>query len=299
VFEADELLIVVNNGDDFDHWGLRVCPDLDTVMYTLSGRVDETQGWGLEQETWSVMTAMSAAGGEDWFRLGDQDLATHLRRSEWLRAGQTLSAVTEQLMRQFGVRHRVVPSTDDWHRTRVLTDAGLLEFQDYFVRQRCVPVLRELQFDSRGSGCGPARPSPALAAAMASDSIQAVIVCPSNPVLSVQPLLALEGVREWLQQRRFPVLAVSPFISGRAVKGPAAKIFGELGLESSVAGLAGWYESLVDAWLIDRSDEASASALVARGLQVRACDTLLADAVRRQEVARTIRGWLSELGAEH
>ncbi len=299
VLPPEQLLVVVNDGDDFDHWGLRVCPDLDTVMYTLAGRVDESQGWGLADERWTVLEAVAADGGETWFRLGDRDLGTHVVRTEALRAGRTLSEVTVELARRFGVAHRVVPSTDERHRTIVHTDAGALEFQDYFVRRRCAPVLERVSFDSAAPGGGPARPSPAFAAAIAGDGVDAVVICPSNPVLSVQPLLALDGVRAWLASRRFPVVAVSPFIGGRAVKGPAAKIFGELGLEPSVGALAQWYDGLVDAWLVDDADRDALPVLRARGLHARACDTLLSDDERRREVARVLCDWIRELPPPH
>lgn len=293
VFGAQRLLIVVNNGDDFDHWGLRICPDLDTVMYTLAGRVNEAEGWGLQDETWTTMAAAVAAGAHDWFRLGDRDLGTHLVRTEQLRAGRSLSQVTAHLMQRFGVAHRVVPATDDVHRTVVLSDAGRLAFQDYFVRRRCAPVLQGITFDSSGADGGPAQPAPDFAAAMAGE-VEAVVICPSNPVLSVQPLLALAGVLPWLRERRFPVYAVSPFIGGRAVKGPAAKIFGELGIEPSVSGLARWYDGLVDAWLVDAADAPAVAALQARGIRARSCDTLLNSTPRRREVAQVLQAWMQE-----
>ncbi len=293
VFAPDEMLIVVNNGDDFDHWGLRVCPDLDTVMYTLSGRVDEQQGWGVRQETWQVLEAVVAAGGEGWFRIGDGDLATHLIRTEQLRAGRSLSSVTQALMHTHGIRHQVVPSTDDHHRSLVLTDAGLLDFQTYFVRRRCEPRLLGLQMDSRAADGGPARPAQAWAAAMMRQ-VDAVLVCPSNPILSIQPMLTLLGVRDWLRRRSFPVLAVSPFIGGGAIKGPAAKIFGECGLETSVRGLAGWYEGLVDGWLVDSNDAEEVRTLAGLGFQARVANTWLDSDERRRGVAGALKEWLRD-----
>ncbi len=292
VLDPGRLLVVVNNGDDFDHWGLRICPDLDTVMYTLAGKVDESQGWGLAGETWASLGAMAGIGGEDWFRIGDRDLATHLLRSAALHEGASLSHATAALMARFGVVHRVAPSTDDRHRTVVHTDEGTLAFQEYFVRRRCEPALRAVSFDSSGPA-GMARPAPAFAEAIAGDEIEAVVICPSNPILSILPLLELAGVRDWLGVRRFPVIAVSPLIGGLAVKGPAAKIFGELGLQASVAGLARWYEGLVDGWLVDTADAGEAARLGC-GVRTRACNTLLSDHARRREVATELLGWLRD-----
>lgn len=286
VFGPDRLLVVVNTGDDFDHWGLRICPDLDTVLYTLSGRVDEKQGWGVAGDTWRTLEEVARQGGEDWFRLGDQDLATHLARTSLLARGHTLTEATARLFAAAGVAHRVVPATDADHRTIVKTDQGLLAFQDYFVRLRCAPRLEGVCFEDET----PPMPSPALATAMAQNQVEAVFVCPSNPVLSLQPILAVEGVREWLERRRFPVLGVSPFLGRSAVKGPAAKIFCELGLQPGVGGLTRFYEGLVDGWLVDPRDAEEATP---EGVHLRPHHILLDSAVHRGEVAKELSDWLA------
>ncbi|MCW5668699.1 MAG: 2-phospho-L-lactate transferase [Hydrogenophaga sp.] len=292
VLTPEEVLVVVNTGDDFDHWGLRICPDLDTVMYTLSRRVDESQGWGIAGDTWNALTSMGRLGGESWFRLGDHDLATHLKRTAGLAAGRSLSEVTRELFLAHGLAHPVVPVTDAPHRTQVQTDRGLLDFQDYFVRQRGEPPCLGVSF---GDG-EPPEPSKALAMAMKRDDIEAVLVCPSNPVLSIQPLLAVRGVREWLRARRFPVLAVSPFIGGTAVKGPAARIFSHLGLEPTVTGLCDWYGPLVDGWLVDPQDFGLP---VPPGVSLRSHHIRLDTALRRREVAEALLAWLSDIRAGH
>ena len=286
MFLPEELLVVVNTGDDFDHWGLRICPDLDTVMYTLGGRVNEEMGWGIAGDTWSTLEGVKRAGGDDWFRLGDQDLVTHLARTAQLGHGRPLSAVTAALFRAAGVEHGVTPVTDGDHRSLLTTDEGVLAFQEYFVRRQCRPRLQGIEFSS---GKNAPAPAPLLAEAMVRKDVRGVIVCPSNPVLSVAPILAVAGVREWLQNRSFPVLAVSPFVGGKTIKGPAAKIFQELALETSVTGLAAWYRGLVDGWLVAPGDEPHRLA----GSRFRAGNIMLDSAERRVSVAAELKDWLA------
>lgn len=293
VYCPEQLSIVVNVGDDFDHWGLRICPDLDTVMYTLSGRVNETAGWGLADESWSTIDRVSALGGEDWFRLGDKDLATHLVRTQRLQGGALLSAATEALCRSMGVRHPVIPVTDDDHRSVIMTEFGLMAFQEYFVKRRCEPQMRGIQFLDGAQGR--ANPSLPMHELINSNQVDGLIICPSNPVLSILPILEVSGLREWLTNRKFPVIAVSPFIAGQAVKGPAAKVFNELGMEASLGGLAHWYGDLVDCWLVDDKDAHNAARSVKQGQEVRHCDILLNTSSRRRQVAEVLKQWLREL----
>ena len=291
VFDVDTLRIVVNTGDDFDHWGLRICPDLDTVMYTLSGLVNEHTGWGVRDDSTQLMDQVAAQGGAGWFQLGDRDLVTHLARTSLLEQGKTLSEVTRQLFCSLNIPTIVAPVTDDDHRTLLETDEGLLEFQDYFVKRRCAPRLHQIRFS--GGDCAPA-PSPLLADLMARDDVEGVVICPSNPLLSVLPILQVKGVRQWLEQRSFPVVAVSPFLGGAALKGPAGKIFAELGLPASVTGLDAWYGSLVDGWLVDSQDRATD---VPDRAHVKFDDIMLDTPSRREHLGRSIRDWLRELGA--
>ena len=246
----DDLLTVVNTGDDFEHLGLCICPDLDTVMYTLCGRANPETGWGLARETWQFLDALSTLGGEDWFRLGDRDLATHVERTRRLRAGETLSRIAVDLADRLGVPSRIAPMSDDPIRTVVETDEGDLPFQEYFVRRRCEPAVRGLRFE----GAPAARMSAAFESALADSTLEAVIVCPSNPYLSVDPILAVPGVREALARCAAPVLAVSPIVGGRAIKGPAAKIMGELGVEPSAATVAARYRDFLDGFVLDETD---------------------------------------------
>ena len=257
----DALLTVVNTGDDFEHLGLSICPDLDTVMYTLSGRANPETGWGLAGETWNFLEALGALGGEDWFRLGDRDLATHVERTRRLRAGETLSRVTGDLSAHLGVPSRIAPMSDDPVRTFVETPEGELPFQEYFVRRRCEPAVRGLRFE----GAPAARMSAAFEAALADPALEAVVICPSNPYLSVDPILAVPGARASLARCAAPVVAVSPIVGGRAIKGPAAKIMSELGVEASAAAVAARYRDLLDGFILDETDRVLAAAIASEG----------------------------------
>ena len=260
-----DLLTVVNTGDDFEHLGLHISPDLDTVTYTLSGRANPETGWGLAGETWHFLDALAALGGEDWFRLGDRDLATHVERTRRLRAGETLSRVTSDLSGRLGAPSRIAPMCDEPVRTVVETGAGDLPFQEYFVRRACEPAVRGLRFE----GARSARMSAAFAAALADPALEAVVVCPSNPYLSVDPILAVPGAREALARCAAPVVAVSPIVGGRAIKGPAAKIMRELGVEASAAAVADRYRDLLDGFVLDETDRALARAIESAGAGVR------------------------------
>ena len=260
IMPADNLLVVANVGDDFEHLGLHISPDTDTLMYTLAGLDNTKLGWGRQDETWSFMETLAALGGEDWFRLGDRDLAVHVERTRRLRRGETLSAITADFCRRLGVGPRVLPATDDPVRTRLRTDEGWLDFQDYFVRLQCRPVVRELAFE----GAEDARPHPDLLAALRDERLRAVIICPSNPFISVEPILAVPGMREALSACAAPVIAVSPIIGGRAVKGPTAKMMAELGMTPSAAAVAERYGDLLDGYVMDIGDAEEAAHVAPR-----------------------------------
>lgn len=256
VLADGELIVVANTGDDFRHLGLAISPDIDTLLYTLSGLADPERGWGRRDESWNFMAALQVLGGETWFQLGDRDLALHVERTQRLAAGEALSAVTEHLRRRLGIAAAVVPMTDDAVRTRLHTDQGWLDFQDYFVRRRCEPVVREIVFE----GAERARPNEALLRALADTTLRAVVICPSNPLLSIEPILSLPGVRAALAACAAPVIAVSPLIGGQALKGPTARLMRELGEEAGVAGIARRYAGLIDALLVDPGDRPAAPA---------------------------------------
>ncbi len=294
VRSPDELTIAVNTGDDFSHLGLHVSPDLDTVMYTLAGRNNPETGWGLAGETWAFMAALERLGGETWFRLGDRDLATHVERTRRLRDGETLSDVTADFAARLGIRHPIVPMSDDPVRTIVLTSEGRLAFQDYFVRLRCAPRVDGFAFD----GAAAARPAPALASVMRRGRIAAAVVCPSNPYVSIGPILAVPGIASWLGARAFPVVAVSPIVGGRAIRGPAAKMMGELGAEISALGIARHYGGLLDGLVIDAADEALAPAIEAEGPRVAVTATVMNTAADRARLAEAVITFAESLEAK-
>jgi len=276
------LTVVANTGDDFEHLGLAVSPDLDTLLYTLAGTDNPATGWGRRDETWTFMAALAALGGETWFRLGDGDLATHVERTRRLRAGETLAQITADFRRRLGIASAIVPMSDDPVRTRVRTAEGWLDFQDYFVRRQCAPAVTELAF----AGAAAARPCADFLAALTAPDLRAVVICPSNPFISIDPILAVPGVRAALAACAAPVVAVAPLIAGRAVKGPTAKIMAELGLEASAAAVARHYGDLIDAYVVDHGDAAEAAAALA--VEVVPARALMATLADREALARLV-----------
>lgn len=279
VLPAKELVIVANTGDDFEHLGLSISPDIDTLVYTLSGLANPDLGWGRRDETWSFMETIATLGGETWFRLGDRDLALHVERTRRLRAGESLTAITADVCRRLGVGPRILPMSDGRLRTRLRSDTGWLDFQEYFVHQRCEPVVRELSFIGEGQA------QPDVLALLKDPALSAVVICPSNPFISVEPILSLPGVREALQACRAPVVAVSPIIGGRAVKGPTAKMMRELGLDASARAVAEWYGDLLDGYVVDHADAADMAGLHPR---ITAAATLMQTLDDRIALARVV-----------
>jgi LPPG:FO 2-phospho-L-lactate transferase len=289
VLPPDRLTIVVNTADDFVHMGLHVSPDIDSVLYALADMNDEERGWGLAGETWNFMAAMQSLGGETWFKLGDRDLATHVLRTRELAAGRPLSEITGDLARRLGVAHAVVPMTDHPFRSRVLTDEGELDFQDYFVRRQWRPAFRGVKFD----GASTARPSAPFQHAL--DSAQAVVISPSNSFVSIDPILAIPTVASTLKRGRRPVVAVSPIVGGKAVKGPLAKMMAERGEEPSVLGMVRHYGSLVDGWVIDSADRPHAPAIEALGHRVIVRDSVMRTLDDKRRLAQDAVEFASEL----
>jgi len=281
VLPPGDLTVIANTGDDFEHLGLSISPDIDTLLYTLAGLDNPATGWGRRDESWNFMATLDALGGETWFRLGDRDLATHIERTRRLRAGESLSQITEDFRQRIGIAARVLPMSDDPVRTRVKTKDGWLDFQPYFVRHRCEPVITAIEF----AGAADARPQPELLAALADPALGAVILCPSNPFISIEPILALRGVRAALRDCAAPVVAVSPIIGGRAVKGPTAKMMQELGVETSAAAVARRYGDLIDAYIVDHADAPSCTGLDCAIVPAKALMETLAD---REALARIV-----------
>jgi LPPG:FO 2-phospho-L-lactate transferase len=276
-----QLACIVNTGDDFEHLGLYVCPDLDTVLYTLADCHNPETGWGRRNETWSFMAALSQLGGPDWFRLGDGDLALHVERTRRMRGGEPLSAITDVFRHRLGLATALIPMTDSPVRTLVHTREGVLEFQDYFVRRRAAPAVTALEYRCAED----ARPSGAAIAALASPALEAIVVCPSNPWLSVDPILAVHGLRGALRDRGVPIVAVCPLIGGRAVKGPTGKIMAELGLDATPATIAAHYGDFLDGMVIDEADRDWSERC---GLPTLVTRTLMSDDARREALAEAV-----------
>lgn len=282
ILPPENLTVVVNTGDDFEHLGLRISPDLDTVCYTLAGLANPDTGWGRADETWNAMANLKRLGAPDWFNLGDRDLATHLERTRRLKQGQSLSQVTRDFCAAWGVEHTVLPMSDDPVRTIVETDEGDLPFQEYFVHRRCEPRVRGFRFDGADSA------EPAAGARAAFQSADAVILCPSNPWVSIDPILAVLPLPP-------PVplcVAVSPIIGGKTVKGPAAKMFAELGIEPSALAVAEHYENLLNGIVVDSLDSELAKRI---RIPVLVTDTLMRSDADRARLAQEVLKFIGNL----
>jgi LPPG:FO 2-phospho-L-lactate transferase len=283
VVPPGDVTAVVNVGDDTDLHGLHISPDLDTVMYTLADAINPDTGWGLSGETWRVMESLGRLGGVTWFNLGDQDLATHCYRTQRLSEGALLGTVTAELAERFGVGVRLLPVTDDPLRTRLLLESGDdVGFQEYFVKLHHDVVVRKVRFD----GASDARPAPGVLEAIG--EADRVVVCPSNPVVSIDPLLAVPGIPEALTARRDSIVAVSPIVAGAALKGPADRLLVEMGSESSVVGVARWYAPWVGTLVVDEVDAALARSVEAEGVRCIVAPTIMSDVSHSAALARVV-----------
>ena len=287
VLGPDNIAFVVNTGDDFEHLGLSISPDVDTLTYTLAGRSNTDAGWGRSDESWHFMAALEELGGETWFRLGDRDLALHVQRTRMLAAGATLTDVTRQVGRALGVDHPLLPMSDDPVRTVVHTPTETLSFQHYFVRDRCQPAVTGFGFQ----GAGEAAPNPRILEAL--EDCQGILICPSNPFVSIDPILAVSGMRAALQSCPAPVLAVSPIVGDRAIKGPTAKMMRELDVPATARQVALHYGDLLDGFLLDEQDAAQQGALPVPAAVAQSVMTTRAD---RIALARAAVAFLDELG---
>jgi len=288
-----DLTVIVNTADDSERHGLLVCADHDTVMYTLAGLENPELGWGLAGDTWNAMDALERYGEEAWFRLGDRDLATHVVRTARLRDGERLTTVCRGLQARLGVRAAILPMTDEPVRTHVRTDAGWLDFQDYFVRLRQAPDVREVRFD----GVDAARPTPEVTAAI--DAATAIVIAPSNPIVSIAPILAVPGMTELLagaRARGSRIVAVSGIVGGKALKGPADRMLASLGHEPTAVGVARGYAGLVDTFVLDTVDAALAPEVEALGLRVVVADTIMTDDESRARLGRAVLGAAADRG---
>lgn len=277
IYPPEQITAIVNTGDDFRHFGLTISPDIDTLLYTLSGKANAAQGWGREGESWSFMDALKSLGGEDWFLLGDGDLALHVLRSHLLARGETLSAITARFASAWGLDLTILPMSDDPVATHLNTSEGDMPFQRYFVGRRCAPEVRTIRFE----GAERAIPAAGVIEAITAPDTRAIVIAPSNPWLSVDPILAVPGIREALVSARAPVVAVSPIVGGQAVKGPTAKLMQELGLTVTNKSIAAHYADVIDGLLIDERDDASDISIPHD-----VCDTLMKTLEDRERVAR-------------
>lgn len=281
---SEKLMIVGNIGDDFEHFGLKISPDLDTLMYTLAGKADSEKGWGLADESWAFMQAMKTLGGDTWFQLGDKDLATHLERTRRLSEGESLAEITNYFCQRLGIEAQLVPVSNDTVPTVVETPEGDLAFQNYFVREGCIPKVSGFRFE----GADEAKPNPIFLETLKNPALQAVVICPSNPFLSIEPILALQGVRELLRVCHAPVIAVSPIIDGCAVKGPTAKIFQQLGYPVSATTVANHYRDFLDGFILDIQDSELVTEIRKMGIAVELANTLMTDLKVKTELARSV-----------
>lgn len=286
-----DLSVVVNTADDFDPWGLRVCPDLDTVMYTLAGVANPDTGWGLAGESFAFLDALSGYGEDTWFKLGDRDLATHVLRTQKLRAGETLTGVTAHLSRALGIQGAILPMCDEKVSTVLKTPAGLLEFQEYFVRRRQRDEVLAVEL----RGIEDARITQDVLAAL--EGADAIVLCPSNPVVSLGPILAVPGMREALASAPAPKVAVSPIVGGRALKGPADRMLASLGHEVSAAGVASLYGDLLDGMVVDRVDGDQTGRMETLGMKVLVTDAVMRDAPDRTRLAREVLDFAAGRGS--
>jgi len=279
VMPPEDVTIIANTGDDIEMFGLRICPDIDTVTYTLAGVIDDRAGWGLRNDTFECLHNLASYGEDTWFNLGDKDLATHIFRTNQLRQGSSVSEITQEVCQRLGVRSTILPMSDEYTPTRVMTDEGELHFQEYFVRRRCEPRVRSLRFD----GIDSARPAPGVLDAIT--GADGIVVCPSNPFISIGPILAVPVVREALVQSSAKIVAITPIIGGKALKGPAADMLRDLGHEVSAGSVAAMYRDFLDIFIIDQSDTGLERDVLELGIEARLADTVMSSLEKKKELA--------------
>ncbi|MDX1377475.1 MAG: 2-phospho-L-lactate transferase [Anaerolineales bacterium] len=291
VLPPEDVTVIVNTGDDFEHYGLYICPDLDTVCYTLAGLANPETGWGRVDETWNAVENASKLGGPDWFRLGDKDLGTHLERTRRLKGGDSLSQITRDFCKAWGVGQAILPMSDQPVRTMVDTDEGELAFQEYFVHRRCEPRVKGFRFKHVEK----AEPAPGVKEAL--HSADAVVICPSNPWVSIDPILKVlshtPALSQWENEKT--VIAVSPIIGGQAVKGPAAKMYAELGIEPSAMAVANHYRDILTVFIMDETDEQLIESVRGLNIQVHVTNTLMNSLDNRRQLAGNILDFIGEV----
>ena len=280
ILPPEDLTVIVNTGDDFEHLGLYISPDLDTVCYTLAGLANPETGWGRINETFNAITNIERLGGSTWFRLGDQDLATHIERTRRMKSGQSLSQITQDFCEAWGIHHAVIPMSDESVRTIVNTDEGELAFQEYFVHRKCEPRVKGFRFE----GIESAKPAPGILNAL--KEADAIVICPSNPWVSIAPILAIAGIRSVLEAKK--ICAVSPIIGGQAVKGPAAKMYRELGIQPSALAVAKHYQNLITGFVLDEVDAKLEAEIQGLNMQTLITKTLMENSDNRRRLAEDV-----------
>jgi LPPG:FO 2-phospho-L-lactate transferase len=283
-----DLTIIVNTGDDFDHLGMRICPDLDTICYTLAGLANPDTGWGRENESWNVLTGLKILGGPDWFLIGDKDLATHLERTRRLKEGQPLSQIFQDFCKSWNIKHKVLPMSDQPVSTIISThEFGDLSFQDYFVRKKCEPSIKGIRFE----GIKAALPAPGLIESI--EQADVIVICPSNPWVSIDPILNIAGILPSLIQK--PSIAISPIINGKAIKGPAAKMYSEFGIQPSALAVAKHYEKLIKAIVIDNHDLTLADDITRLGIVPFMTNIIMKSTADRLQVTQDVLNYIERI----
>ena len=293
LFTPEQCAFVVNVGDDFKHFGLHISPDIDTLTYTLSGLSNREQGWGREGETWNFINAMKTLGGDAWFNLGDADLALHVFRTERLNKGESLSSVTAAIARTLGIKHEVLPVTDDPVPTIISTAEGELPFQEYFVKRRCEPQVNGFRFANAGS----AELSPRLSA-LIREPLGGIVICPSNPYISVNPVLAAGNFSSVIKELSVPLVAVSPIVHGQAIKGPTAKIMAELDIPSTALAIARHYQHLLDGFVVDEQDRDLVAQIEDLGIKTISAQTVMVTLDDKIQLAEVVSDFVRQIGAE-
>jgi LPPG:FO 2-phospho-L-lactate transferase len=292
LLEPDGFVVIANTGDDFRHLGLKICPDIDTLIYTLANLVDTERGWGLKNETWNFLKSLKRIGGEEWFNLGDSDLATHVERTRRLAAGETLSVITRDLLTSFGVKFTILPMTDNPVSTVVETLDGPLAFQHYFVRDRCLPSVTSFRFD----GIEKATPNPLIIKHLKNNADSSVLIAPSNPFVSIDPILSVPTLKQSLLSVKGPRVAVSPIIRGKAIKGPAAKMMNELGIPVTSLSIANHYKGFIDGIVIDELDKDLSKEIEDTGAQVLVANTVMNSLKDKISLANECMKFIGSLG---
>ncbi|MFQ5758219.1 MAG: 2-phospho-L-lactate transferase [Candidatus Bathyarchaeia archaeon] len=284
VVPEEDITVVVNTGDDIELYGLHISPDLDIVMYTLAGIVDEEKGWGIRGDTFNCLDTLQKYGHETWFKLGDRDLATHIHRTQLLKSGLSFSGATQKLRQRLGVRVRILPMTDEKFETKIVTEAGTIHFQEYLVKRKAQDKVTGVIFEGERE----ARPAPGVVDSILNADV--VVICPSNPIVSIGTILSVKDIRSTLKETEAKVIAISPIVGGSPVKGPADKLMRGLGLEVSAYAVAELYQDFLDAFVIDQVDEAERERIAKLGLHVVTTNTLMKSIEDKIRLARVVLG---------